>query len=123
MGVGFACFEHGECAATRVQLGVGTGFHDAARVHDNDQVGVAHGTDTVGDLDDGAALRDAGDALAYARLGDRVNLARGLVEDVDGRVAQERACQGQALTLAARGARPCRQPPCPGPLSPWPASR
>ena len=48
--------------------------------------------------------RDAGDALAHARLGGRVDLARGLVEDVDGGVAQERAGQGQALTLAAREA-------------------
>ena len=47
---------------------------------------------------------DAGDALVHTRLGGRVDLAGGLVEDIDGCVSQERTCQGQALTLAAREA-------------------
>ena len=67
---------------------------DPPVVDDEDLVGVAHGADAVGNLDDGASLRDARDPLTHARLGGRVDLARGLVKDEDRGVAQEGASQG-----------------------------
>ncbi len=84
---------------------VGTGFDDPALVHDDDAVRMPHGREPVGDDDHRAALADVRHVALHDGLAFIVQRARGLVEDEDARVGEERAGDRDALALAARQAR------------------
>ena len=74
---------------------------DPPVVDDEDLVGVAHGGQAVGDDDDGAPGRQAGQGGVDVALGGRVGLGGGLVQDQDRGVLEVGARQGDALALPA----------------------
>ncbi len=76
-------------------------FGDLSLVQDDDLVGVADRGQAVRDGDRGAARADGVDGLLHGLLGLGVQGAGRLVKDEDGRVAQDRAGDGQALLLPA----------------------
>ena len=88
-------------AAEGEQFVVGAALDDLAVVQDEDLVGVADGGEPVRDGDRGASCRHGVDGFLDGLLGLRVEGARGLVEDEDGRVAQDGAGDREALLLAA----------------------
>src|SRR5947209_2461435 len=88
-------------ALERDQLVVRATLDDLAAVEDDDLVGVSDGREAVGDRDRRAALGQPVERLLYGALGLGVERARRLVEDQDGRVAQDRAGDRDALLLAA----------------------
>ena len=77
------------------------GFHDAALIeHDND-VGVENGRKPVRDADGRAAFHQLIQRGLHCAFGFGVQRAGSLVEDQDGRIFQNGAGNGQALALAA----------------------
>src|SRR5690606_14483973 len=74
-------------------------LHDLSALHHDDFVAVADGAQAVRDDDAGAAA--PAQALVDVLLSGRVEGARGLVEDQDGRLSDERARDLEALALAA----------------------
>ena len=80
------------------------GFDDAAFVHDDDAVGLAHGRQAVGNDEHGAALAD----VLHVALDDGLRLvvqgAGGFVQDEDAGVGEQGAGDGDALALPAREA-------------------
>src|SRR5262249_23446946 len=97
MDAGLHAVEGGVAAAGPDQLVVGAVLDQAATLDRDDAVAAAHHREAVGDDEHGAALGD----LAHVLLDDPfalvVERARGLVEDQDARVAQQRASDGDAL--------------------------
>ena len=84
------------------QFGETAHLDDPALVHEDDQVGVAHGGQAVGDDEGGAACAQAVDRFLDARLGLDVERAGRLVEHQDRRVLEDGAGDRDALALAAR---------------------
>src|SRR5690349_10690940 len=78
---------------------VGSSFHGRPGVEDDDFVAVPDGAQTMGDDDAGAAAPTQ--VRADALLGAGVEGAGGLVEDEDGRGADQRPGDLQSLTLPA----------------------
>src|ERR1700704_2278751 len=74
---------------------------DSALVQHQDAGGALHRGEPVGDDEGRAALRQAGQRLLDRKLAFRVQRARRLVEQQDGRIAQKRAGERDALALAA----------------------
>src|SRR5512132_2505412 len=93
-----------------VQVGVGAApgqqvivvalLDDAAVLHDQDDVGIPDGREPVGDHEAGALRAQSRHGPLDQHLGTGVDRARGLVEDEDGRVRQERPGDGDQLLLA-----------------------
>src|ERR1051325_8219688 len=90
-----------EDAAELEQLGEAALLDDAAVREDDDLVHLRQCAETVRDADDGAVVLEVFDGSLH--LGLRLRIERGgrLVEREDGRVADERARDGDALALAA----------------------
>ena len=88
-------------AAEGEEVVVLAALDDAAVVEYEDLVGAADGRKAVGDGEDGAAAHGFVEGVLDGALGFGVEGAGGFVEDEDGRVAQERAGDGEALALAA----------------------
>ena len=80
---------------------MGAAFDDAAFVEDDDGVGVADGGETVSDDDGGAAAHDGFEGLLDGAFAFGVEGGGGFVEDEDGCFAEDGACYGEALSLAA----------------------
>ena len=74
--------------------------HLPARQH-HDTIGVLHGAEPVCDHERGAVLHQLAHRILYVALGLGVERRGGFVEHQDRRVLVERACDGDALALAA----------------------
>ena len=74
---------------------------DASFVEDDDLVGVAQSGDAVGDEEGGASLHDLSEVTENRLLSVGVDRRKGVVENEDRRLADERPGQGGALFLAA----------------------
>lgn len=72
-----------------------------AGVHDEDLVGARHGGQAVRDGDERLPDHELADGALDERLVLGIGVGRRLVEDDDGRVLQNGACDGDALLLAA----------------------
>ncbi|KAF1047543.1 MAG: hypothetical protein GAK38_01894 [Xylophilus sp.] len=106
---------HGRCAA-RPQPGieavgaqqfvVAADLGDAPLLQHDDAVGVAHGREAVRDDDRRAPPAQQGQRGLHLALGEAVHVGRGLVENQDLRVGEQRACKAQQLALADREAAP-----------------
>src|SRR6185437_9481913 len=68
---------------------------------DDDLVGMADGAEPVGDDYAGAVFHHLIDSVLYEAFAFGVERGGGFVEDEDGGIFQEGACDGQALTFAA----------------------
>ena len=79
-----------------------TALDNAAVIDDEDLIGVAHGGQAVGDHDDGAPDRQAGQGQVDVALGGGIGLGGGLVQHEDGRVLEVGAGKSHPLPLAAR---------------------
>src|SRR5207237_1274910 len=88
-------------AAERQELVVAALLRGPAVLEDDDLVGVADGAQAVGDGDHGAPLHDALERLDDDRLRLGVERRSRLVEDEDGRVANDCAGDSDALPLSA----------------------
>src|SRR5215510_7550601 len=98
LGVG----ERGEEAVVELEELVGSaGFGDGAVSEDDDVVGFSYGGHSMGDGEDGSALGEALEALEDELFGVRVHAAGGFVEDEDGCVFEDGACDSDALLFAA----------------------
>ena len=80
---------------------MGTVFHDAALVHDQDHVRVLHGSQAVGDHEDGPALPHLPDGIQDVFFGEGVQSAGGFVKDQDTGVHQHGPADGDLLPLSA----------------------
>ena len=81
------------------------GGGNGAAVHHEDEVGVLHGRDALGN-DDLGRLGDIGlEALADERVGARIDRGGRVVEDQDLRLLEQRAGDAQALFLSAGDVR------------------
>ena len=83
------------------QLGVGAVLDDLAGRHHQNLVGLADQVQVVGDDDGGLALDEFVEGVEDELGGLGVQAGGGLVQDQDGRLADERAGDGQALALPA----------------------
>ena len=88
-------------AAARESCGVRALLHQAALVEDEHLVGVFDRRQPVRDDERRAIGHQVVQRVLDQPLGFGVERGGRLVEDQDRRVAQERACDGQALALAA----------------------
>ena len=88
-------------AVLREQLVVRALLDDPAVVEHDDQVGVPHGREAVGDHERRPAHHQLVERVEDHGLGPRVDRRRRLVEDEDRRVLEERAGDADALALAA----------------------
>src|SRR5262250_3393903 len=75
---------------------------EAPVVHDHHAVRVLYRGETMRDDEDGAVLHQLAQRLLHQELAFRVQVRGRLIQDQDGRILQERARDGDALTLAAR---------------------
>src|ERR1700722_517268 len=83
------------------ELVVGPSLDDRAAVEDQDLIGVAYRGKPMGDRDGGPPMGEAVEGFEDDSLGPRVDAGGRLVEDEDGRVAQEGSGHTDALTLAS----------------------
>ena len=74
---------------------------DSAVVHDDDAVGGADGREAVRDDDGGAVVHQPVERVLDQPLAFRVERGRRFVEQKQGRVAQQRPGDGDAMALAA----------------------
>src|SRR6266478_8543133 len=88
-------------AAGGQQFVVGALLRDTAILQDDDLVGIADGAQAVSNGDHGAPLHEAFECLHQQPLRLGIERRSGLVEDEDGRVADDRARDADALPLAA----------------------
>ena len=84
------------------ELVVRAALHDAAGVHDEDLVGVAHRVQAMGDGDERLAARKLADRFHEQMLVLRVDGAGRLVQDDDRSVLHDSARDGYALPFATR---------------------
>ena len=80
---------------------VRAGFDDAAFVHHDDAVGMAHGREAVGNDEHGPSLGDVGHVALHDGLGFVVERAGGFVQDEDARIGEEGARNRKTLPLVA----------------------
>ena len=76
-------------------------FHHLALVHDHDPIGLEHGGQTVGDNQGGTAYHGLFQGLLDETLILRIQGTGGLVQQQDGRIADQGPGNGQTLALAA----------------------
>ena len=86
-----------EDASTREELLVGAALGDPAALHHEDLIARRHGGESMADEDDRPCPLERLERLDHAPLVLGVEGARRLVEDDDGRLAEERARDGDAL--------------------------
>src|SRR5579862_5666086 len=89
-------------AAARNQLGVSALFGDFAMLDYENAASGLNGGDAMRYQNGGAALHDAGETGEDALLGECVDARKGIVQNQDARIAENGACDGYALLLAAR---------------------
>jgi len=80
---------------------VGADLDNAALMEDNDLIGLVDGRESVGDDDGGAAQHECVEAALDGFLCFAVEGTSGLIEDDHGRIFQEDAGDGEALSLSA----------------------
>ncbi len=95
------CVQAAVDAVAGQQLIVASDLGDAAFVDDDDAVGIAHGGEPVRDDEDRPSTHQVGERLLHDELAFRIQIRRGLVQDEDRRVLQERARDRQSLPLSA----------------------
>ena len=76
-------------------------FNNAAVAHHDNAVGLLDGSQAVGDDDAGPAVHQAFQCLLNQPFGFIIQRAGGFVEQQDGCVFQDGACNGNTLPLAA----------------------
>ena len=103
LGAGVLTAPHGGVATIGGhELVVAPALDDPTAVHDEDLIGVAHGRQAVGDDDDGATRRQAGQGPMNVPLGGGVGLGGGLVQKEDRGVLEVGPGKGDTLLLTAR---------------------
>ena len=80
---------------------MGALLHDAVIIHYDDAVGVADGTEPMGDDEGGTPLGQFVKGPLDAGFGDRVQSGGGLIQNENRRVFQEDAGDGHPLLLSA----------------------
>ena len=83
------------------ELVVGSDLDHSTMIEYDDLVCVADGRESVGDGERRPALSEALERVLHGPLGLRVERRRGLVKNEDGRVAENRPRDREALLLAA----------------------
>ena len=83
------------------ELAVRAGFHNAAGLHDHNQVGMLDGGQAVCNDQRGAALHEHMQRVFDGLLRRGIQSRRGFVQDEDGRIFVNGAGNGQALALTA----------------------
>src|ERR1700733_934218 len=83
------------------QGGMGSLLHRPAVLHDDDQIGIAHGGQSMGDNDRGAALAQMAEGDLDGCLAFGVERTGRFIQQQDARIAQQGASQGHPLALAA----------------------
>mmetsp|Transcript_25282 Transcript_25282/g.88212 ORF Transcript_25282/g.88212 Transcript_25282/m.88212 type:complete len:214 (-) Transcript_25282:2227-2868(-) len=91
-------------ARQRQQRLVRPTLHDAACVHDQNLVGRAHRAQAVRDDERGAPDQEAVESSLHGVLARGVEARSRLVQHQHSRISHERACEADALPLAARQA-------------------
>ena len=84
------------------ELFVGAFLDDAPPMEDDNAIGQTYRAETVSDDECGASGRRALQRVDDRVLGDGIQTACGFVQNQNGRVAQHRAGDGNALLLASR---------------------
>lgn len=92
--------EAGVGAVFRQEFGAGALFGDRAVFEDDDLAEVVHGGETVRDDEGGAAFHEVLDGVHDGGFGGGIESAGGFVEEEDGGVLEEGACDADALALA-----------------------
>ena len=101
VGVGLQS-QHVAVAAGLVQQRVVIAdLDDAALLNHDNFIGVSDGTESVSDHEGGASAEEFGEALLDQAFAVAVEVGGGFVEDQDFGVGEDRAGDGDALTLAA----------------------
>ena len=77
-------------------------FDDAAILENDDEIGIAHGAEAMGNDECGAAVHDGAEVLLDAALRFGVEGAGGFVEYEDRRIVVEGTGNGDALALTSR---------------------
>ena len=83
------------------ELLMGTSFYNSAVIHDDDEVSVAYGGETVCYDDAGTPLHELVEGLLYGEFALGVECAGGFVKDEDGRIFEYGAGNTEALPLSA----------------------
>src|SRR5579862_1870958 len=89
------------CGGDLEELVVCTDGSDAALFKHSDASGAADGREPMGDDDDGAAAHQVAEGYLHERFAFGVECGGGFVEDEDGRVFEDGAGDGEALTFAS----------------------
>src|SRR5262249_59121398 len=92
----------GKEAAAALKLFERAAFGDAPVAKHQNAAGVADGRQPMRNHESGTALHHFVEREIDAAFGERIECARRLVEDQNRRVFQERAGDGESLTLATR---------------------
>ena len=82
------------------ELLVSAAFDDFAMVQDEDRAGMSDGAEAMSDDEAGAAGHESIEGLLDEPFGGGIHAGGGLVEDKDGSVAQEGACDADPLFFA-----------------------
>src|SRR3989449_7459214 len=88
-------------AVLREQLGVSAALHNLTPLHHKDLVGAANGRKAMGDDERGPAAPQRAQPVLDGGLALRVEAGRGLVEDQDARIGEDRPRNRDPLALAA----------------------
>src|SRR5215469_1606555 len=92
------------CVQTLVfqQLFVGSALHNSALFNHKDRVGALNRREPMGDYNRCFATDETPQSIKHGLFGQGVEARTGLVHDENGRVANDRPSDGDALTLTAR---------------------
>ncbi len=80
---------------------MGAAFDDGSARHDENLIAAANGGKPVGDDDGGAIFHELIQGFLHEALAFGIEAAGGFIEDEDGRIREDGACNGEALALAA----------------------
>ena len=83
------------------EFSVGAVGKNAALVHDVNDIGLNDGAEAVGDDQAGAVGAQSGESSLNEMLRFYIDGGSGLIEEQDGGVFEESACEGEALALSA----------------------
>jgi len=84
-----------------LQLLVGAGFHDTSAGDDDDSIHLPHGGEPMGDDKRSAPAHQGFQRFLNQAFAFRIQGAGGFIQNEDGGILQDRARDGDALTLAA----------------------